>query len=168
MGTIAKALVAGLSAESCEQVRQALEGLGIEVHFSGCGEAPGRVASLSPDFMIMAVYEHAGEGIETLRAIRSVGQAVPVIVVSGIKNDAFVTTMYTMGVCDFIGVPIDMYSLIKSIEMAIHAAAGVALDAEIEPIISNAVEDEAGNNTILEVAIKRFTARYLKHISGKS
>src|SRR3989339_1082955 len=149
MGTIAKVLVAGLAAENIEQVRQALEGLGIEVHLSGCEEAPGRVASLSPDFMILAVYKHGGEGMETLRAIRSVDQAVPVIVVSGIKNDAFVTTMYTMGVCDFIDIPIDMYSLIKSAEMAMHAASEVALDADIEPLISNAVEDEAGNNTIL-------------------
>ena len=84
----------------------ALRGLGANVVFLEAGDAPSTLTLVGEhadiDLLLLDLNMPGGDGVATVRAVRSLAPAVPVAVVSAEEDPGTVTALLALGVCGFI------------------------------------------------------------------
>ena len=130
-------LVVDDDTELVDIVRTALERDGFDVDAAGDGEAAlTKIADGSPDLVVLDLGLPTMQGLEVLRRVR-VNDSVPVIVLSGLSDEADRVVGLELGADDYVVKPFSPRELVAAVRSVLRRAKHVpGTDATaIEPLV---------------------------------
>jgi len=101
-------------------ISQIVKGLGVKLKVTGDGlEALDEIKSTQFDLILSDINMPNYDGFELLKQLNDLGSDIPVIFLTGLKDDEFKVKSQEMGAIDFIEKPIDRKVLISKLKKAL-------------------------------------------------
>lgn len=152
-----------------------------------CGEAAGGDEALSilekslPDVIVTDIKMENGDGLDMIRQIRLLHEAIPIVIISGYANFRFAREALKSGVSDYLLKPVDRIELMQALSKACgvrknevsHESQLIQQVKEIidkqlgEEISLRSIADEVGiNHQYLSALFKNQTGQnFLKYVT---
>jgi len=127
----------------------------------------------SPNLVILDIKLPGIDGIDTLRLIKSIDVAVPVIMLSAVRTVSTVIKSYKMGAYDYFDKPFDLEKLKASVARAMQIDRNDTcyeeheLPLDIDSFIQSVIDDTVRDRANLEQALQLFRERYIELVTDK-